>query len=196
METENIEINGNDFLESLGVNSLENGQVGYILLGQLVKYNFSRLVNPSDVTREIISLDKSDGNSRTKKEAVFSSGKLKGFHHKHYFSARHIPINMHQHNIDGNTGEFKPAFDRVNKRIMQSDRTDDERAGRLANFLTIDAYQQRSVSRALTGDWIVYKKYEGKSYYLYITPHYHNTDKLYEKLKDWYYQLWPFLFAS
>ncbi len=193
-ETKKLEIDGNEFLKRLDLHNLANGRIGHILTYQLFRYHYDGPGNPKEVTREIHSLDRVDGLSRTKKEAVFSSGKLKGFFHKHYFTARHIPLNMYQHNIDGKSEELSKGAGRVISRTLESEVSDDEKAMILADFLTMDAYKQRSRSRNLTGDWIIFKKYQGKNYYLCLASHEVDTDDLYEMIKRWYVPLWPFLF--
>ncbi|MCP4493993.1 MAG: hypothetical protein GY820_42830 [Gammaproteobacteria bacterium] len=193
---ETINIDGNEFLETLGLQELSNGKVGHILAAQLIQYQYSGSGNPREVAREIHHLDRNDGLSKTKRESKFTTGKLKGFYHKHYFTAQHIPFNMLQHNVDGNTGGLGKAFDRVYKRTVESKHTDNEKAMTLANFLTMDAYQHRSRSKKLTGDWIIFKKHNGKKYYLCLSSHQENTDELYEMVKEWYEPIWPFLFTN
>ncbi|WP_113875270.1 hypothetical protein [Marinomonas aquiplantarum] len=132
-----------------------------------------------------------------KKETKFSSGRLRGFSHKHYFNASHIPINMLLHNVAGKiTDSLVPSkgYDRAYRRIMGLECSNEKKASMLTNLLTSDAYQQRSRSKKLTGDWIIFKEYNQQNYYLCISPHQENTDELYITLKEWYSSVWSFLF--
>lgn len=194
---EEVQIDGNLFLDNLDLKQLKNGVIGHLLTVQLIQYQYSGPGNPMHVVREIHHLDRGDGLSRTKKEAKFSSGKLKGFYHKHYFNAHHIPMNMLLHNVDGKiTNSLVPSkgYERIYRKIMESKSSDENKALMLTNFLTSDAFQQRNRSKKLTGDWIIFKNHKSKNYYLCIASHQENTDELYDTLIEWYSPVWPFLF--
>lgn len=167
------------------------------MTAQLIQYQYSGPGNPNVISREIHHLDNGDNLSRMKKETVFSSGKIKGFHHKHFLTAHYIPFNMLQHHNNGKTSGLGASFNRVYNRIIRSNCSDDEKATLLSNFLTVDAYQQGSRAKKLTGNnWIVYKKHNRKNYYLSLSSHKNDTDDLSDRLKNWYSPILPFLFNT
>jgi hypothetical protein len=110
---------------------------------------------------EIDQLEGVDRGCRTKPAEQFkNNGLLYPLWHKHYFTARHLVRNVGVRwslDRDGNADLI---------RLCRS-----TQLPHIAHDLFVGGYSERAAARRLTGDWIVFGKYEGQNYYLGLSTH-------------------------
>ena len=138
-------------------------------------------------------------HTRTKAEEKFRKPPLDLFFHKHFFSAHHLPrnIGVRWGIDDGRSGNR--ALDSMIERVASECGDDpDEWQARLAHEFVMEAFNQRAQQQRLTGDWIIFSKYNGENYYLAVVDHgvrgRDDDQDLYDWLRmscEWEY---PFLF--
>lgn len=153
--------------------------------------------NPFAVLDEIDYLEGIAKVSRTKSEAQFKKPPLFPFWHKHFFSTQHLIKNVGirwSMSDGGNKDLDKMIRDVVN----QYGEDPNAWPGYLAHQLIIGGFSDRA-ERGLTGDWLIYAKYENSNYYLDLATHEEGVreeaETLFIKLKNGSQSEFPFLFS-
>ena len=153
--------------------------------------------NPFAVLDEIDYLEGITKASRTKSEAQFKKSPLYPFWHKHFFSAQHLIKNV---GIRWNmpNGGNRDLDKMIHDVVTQYGEDPDAWPGYLAHQLVIGGLTDRA-ERGLTGDWLVYAKYENSNYYLDLATHEEGVgdqaNTLFKKLKNGSQTEFPFLFS-
>ena len=151
------------------------------------------------VLRELDYLEDIRSHSNTKQPKQFRKAPLHPFWHKHFAATKHMlpNIGIHWGVAFGNNGNR-----RLNCMIGEIAKTDGDNPdiwpGKLAHQFVIDAWKTRASSHALTGDWIVYAKYNGFNYYLDLATHAEARRRgdaaIFEKVRHSSRAEFPFLF--
>lgn len=183
----------------LGLDQCVNAEFSWLFLGQLAAHWRLRThVNVWSLRDEVFALEGVRGQTRTKPERPFTAGKLRGFWHKHFFSAADIPFNCLQHFAKGDVASGQADFSRLEnviERHMRDGHTE-ENLKLLSHAVTMKAYEGRSASKALTGSWIVFAKHGGQNHYLAVSPHLTDTDSLYVEIRRQCEEQFPYLFVA
>jgi len=129
-------------------------------------------LNPAQVVHEIQILEGTGIQSRLKPPAQFKRPPLKGLWHKHY-----LPDGRRATAINIVRASDKYGIPRFEKHVREAQESGEER------FVSIDDvepiihdvvcgnWDRLSDDAALTGEWLVYAKNEGKNYYLCLGTH-------------------------
>lgn len=146
------------------------------------------------VTKEINYLEGLINETKTKKEAQFNKGKLRGFWHKHYFlgTIKQIAINTSNHI------QASDNFQKINEEALISSNSLNDYANNLAKNILKSTLKVKKENSSLTGDWIIYIPYDNLNYYLMLSEHSfrgENTDHLYDKLITECQEQFPFIFS-
>jgi len=137
-------------------------------------------VNPFQIMDEIRALEDSTHPTRTKPAKIFRHLPLKGLWHKHYFSGRFIAKNVSDH-LRGNKLRriVEEVFDPSKSPVVTEDmiRT-------LAHRVTVEPFEAKAKANRLTGEWIVFAKYNSENYYLTLTTHDTGDDVIRENIRN------------
>ncbi len=170
---------------------------------QLVRGYFNRILHIHYIIGELDGLehliDPSRNNTKPASKFTGTGSPLAGFSHKHYFQTRDIFYNIGVYwgvNFGGN-----PRFSQFSDRKLESHFGEqlEDFNGDYIKEMVFDGFENRRQASRLTGNWIIFKEYEGKNYYLglfqHSTPQNQGYDKdTYEILKKNCAQEFPFLF--
>lgn len=147
---------------------------------QLDALTLQRVINPFAVLDEIRAIE---GNgrrqSRTKAPTSFKGGLLHGLKHKHFFNARHIAKNL-QNYWNQDTDKAKNAINKIVTRHSSDDLW--TLSGEIASRYVHEAFEHKNLSRSLTGDWIIYKRHNGRNYYLCLAGHEETEESIYNRI--------------
>lgn len=108
-------------------------------------------ISPDDVLRDIKNLESSEADPRTKHASQFSHMPLKGFWHKHFFSAHFVPHNI-SNALNGRVlqkivnEELDPSKSPTLTKGMM-----DEVSPRIVH----EPIERRANDNKLTGEWII-----------------------------------------
>lgn len=187
----NVSFSRDDLLryaqEYLYLNSLELERVSTVFLMQTLKLQINRVVNIHSIIEEIKVLEGISSKSFTKKAESFKREPLKGLYKKHFFNARFLLRNINSHyGIDFGGNKF---LDEVIKESF----TKADAANHFAHNYIVGAYESRVRQSKVTGEWIVFQKFEGKNYYLTLAAHTEEDDLIYERVKMSYEMDFNFL---
>lgn len=120
--------------------------------------------------------------SRTKPEEKFRHAPLDLFYHKHFSSLRHILWNI---------GTPWGLRYRGNQRLTDLIREVASEFGQrpdvwphvLSYKVAVGGYAEQA-RQGLTGDWIIYGKYDGKNYYLDLATHWEGEESRAQNLAE------------
>jgi hypothetical protein len=171
-------------------------RISIALACRLLNSSDSRF-NPFSVLDEIDYLEGITKASRTKSEAQFKKSPLFPFWHKHFFSAQHLIKNV---GIRWNmpNGGNRDLDKMINDVVAKYGENPTAWPGYLAHQLVVGGFTDRA-ERGLTGDWLIYAKYENRNYYLDLATHEEGVadqaNTLFKKLKNGCQSEFPFLFS-
>jgi hypothetical protein len=178
--------------EIVGVSGSPFAQrVSDLLLEQLKEGLVTGHVHPEKVVHEIECLE-AMGVSKTKPEKDFKGDVLRGFSKKHFFMARDLPKNL--------VNAFKLESTRSQKlkavvaQVMKETQDPATSAARIAQRVVEDTHKEKANKGRLTGEWIVFKKHEEKSYYLTLAVHGEGEEKIRDRMVAGCRAQFPFLF--
>lgn len=182
----------NKFFENeVAFYGLPRERISNLLLAQLYVYHSLRIQSIYDITDEIKYLEGITERTSTVEAGPFTRGKfLKGFWKKHFFNARFIPRNLRNY-LSSTTGR-KAFEDCVSEAFSQNqgDFIDEKTLNTISYFVTFGAFQRKS---ALTGEWIIFGKYNGQNYYLCIASHREGDETIRNKILNMCSTEFPFL---
>jgi len=166
-------------------------RISFALAIRLVQHSADAIA----ILNEIDHLEGLNPHTATKPASQFRRQPLHPFWHKHFFAPRHILRNVgdrwrltHEGNkdLDNLIGQIADHHGHVESKWPRI----------LAHKLVIGGFEDRAEAKRLTGDWIIFAKYEGNNYYLDLATHTEGCDgeKLMSKLRDGCKSEYPFLF--
>ena len=150
-------------------------------------------INPFQIFQSLKDEENSTNNSSLKKSARFKRAPLKGLWHRHYFSGRFIPLNVQNENSK------KKLHNIVSKTIKGIDLSSlnetemFELSGKIAKSIVLEPYEKRKSRGDLTGEWIVFAKYNGLNYYLCLATHNQGDENIIKTIKEFCIPEYPFL---
>jgi len=137
-------------------------------------------ISPFHVLDEIAALEARDGRTATKREAAFAGRSLRGFWHKHFFSANFVLQNI--------KAEFgKSGLERLIKEVLDpavSSVVTQDMIDKLAHRATAGAFENRVARDAITGEWIVYLPTDRGNIYLCCASHADGDDQIRERIAE------------
>ncbi len=158
-----------------GLDKYAPNRFSWWLVFQIWMYNERFGIEPVEIMEAIKELE-NQTESLIKKETKFTRYPLKGLWHKHYFSARFLPKNLQIHHGKDGMRQI------INKHLSGAKEITDDILNPMIAELTIKAFEARSNSGKLTGEWIVFAKYNGENYYLSLGEHDGDDELLYQRI--------------
>ena len=156
-----------NFVQYLGLNQDLISRISELFLVDLFIYATEFGINPLMITEELDNLENGDGNTETKLATEFRRPPLQGLWHKHFFCQHFVA-----HNIINALG--RNGTEDIIKAVMdESGNTHftEENLSEIAKRITNNPITNRANNKALTGEWIVFAKHDGKNYYLCLNTH-------------------------
>jgi hypothetical protein len=184
------------FADHIGLNTIAPNRYSIILLVELFGGFKSGGLHIEKIMHEIRILEDDEIQSQLKKPTQFTRPPLKGLWHKHYFeggmNALLINLGMLTWDLKPNKNFSIPLFEQRIKEAEQGGRQeisiDDSDAYEQIQLLVDDMvsgnWSRRTAAKALTGEWIVYAKYENQNYYLCLGKHQSTEDNGIRKNDD------------
>jgi hypothetical protein len=145
---------------------LVSGRYSSRIVQQLAEMIASRSASVFPIYNEIALLEGAPHARMTgTKQFAPLKGLLAGLHHKHYSQPSYLMKNV------VNFLESK-NFDSLSRKVLKDPEiSENAKLNALVHKATINGYEQRSRSRKLTGEWIVYKRFHQANYYLTLATH-------------------------
>lgn len=137
-------------------------------------------VSPPEILESIKDVESGEAGGRGVKLATqFNKDPLRGFWHKHYFSAHSLVHNMI-------LGLGKDGVAKIVREVMDTGEPTVTKAmiEALAHRVTTEPVERRDAQKKLTGEWIIFAKHEGKNYYLCANTHGAGDDFIYNRISE------------
>ncbi len=178
------------FADNIGLNTIAPNRYSIILLLELFGGFKSGGLHLEKIMHEIRLLEEDGTQSQLKKPTQFSHPPLEGLWHKHYFEGgmKALLVNLGMITLDLKPNKkFRiPFLEQKIKEAEQGGRQaisiDDTDAHEQIKLLVDDMVQgswlRRTEAKALTGEWIVYAKYEHQNYYLSLGKHEEGDERI------------------
>ncbi|WP_217970258.1 hypothetical protein, partial [Vibrio metoecus] len=178
---------------SLVFYGLDLSRVSTVLIAQILQMESNRTINVHSIGDELKRIE----SGRSKRVGTFKHLPLKGLSKAHFFDALFILAN-----IKAEFGFENGGNKRLNKIITEafqrneSGYLDEKMEMFLAHETTIGALDKRSLENRLTGEWIVFKEYQGVKYYLSVASHTEDDSDIFKRVQMAYEIDFPFLQIS
>lgn len=144
-----------------------------------------------DILQEVEALE-GQRISNTKKPSKYRKPPLQGFWHKHFFLADYYMVNI-CHHLQTLTGDHK-KLEEIVKHTQKLHKDPEARFRAFVGQLIAGSYEERAGRHKLTGEWIVFAKYENRNYYLTLAEHNEGNEVIYRRLWQGCQPEFPFLF--
>ena len=181
-----VALTRNDLLQwaesSVAFYGLAMERVGTVVLAQLHAMQVTRTLPVFAVTDEIKALEGRQVRSHTVAEARFNHPPLVGLYKKHFTAPSFLAKNLWNF---AKSKDGRKHFQETWKSLAAESKSgllDDAFIGCLVDEMTVGAYQAKSASNALTGEWIVFAKRAEGNCYLTLASHCETNDDIYKRV--------------
>jgi hypothetical protein len=157
--------------ESVAFHGLELARISSVLLAQAYALQIRRILSVFDLTQPIKVLEGVIAADTTPSEDRFRHPPLTGLYKKHFTSPRFMTKNLLNYatSKEGRKN-FSKVFDEAS-RIDGTGSVDDIFLKYLAHHTVVTPLHQKTASRTMTGEWVVFHKHEELNFYLTFAAH-------------------------
>lgn len=155
-------------------------------------------INPAAVVQEMEYLEGIGRGSRgTKEAAPFTRKPLAGLWHKHFFCGRFMARNIQTGLANGRLrGIIEEAVEEINRTVFTDEipvEVAEALSRKVASRCVDETLKLRRNRLAITGEWIIYAKYNNKNYYLSLGSHQHGDQNIKDRIEKFCPQDFPFI---
>ncbi|WP_221899383.1 hypothetical protein [Xanthomonas sp. GW] len=182
------------FAGAIGLESVVAGRYSFLLLLELFGATQSEMLNPAKVVSQIRVLEGVEAARGLKAATPFKHPPLQGLWHQHYLEDG---LPSMARNIQKGIGKFGlPWF---KQKIADAKASGEERyvteadVVQIAHDAVVSNWERLINNEALTGEWLIFAKHEGKNYYLSLGKHNSGDDLLRSQINAVCLQEFPFL---
>ncbi|MBE3765304.1 hypothetical protein HJ200_17165 [Vibrio parahaemolyticus] len=157
----------NDYRSRIGIDHAIAGRYSNMFLADIYQHERIFGISSDEVLEAIKEEESGENLYGAKASTPFNRYPLKGLWHKHYISARFIPHNIYNAMQRGN-------LERIVREVYDpkiSPVATEEMGHELANRVVTETLRDKRRKSKMTGEWIVFAKYQGKNYYLCMGTH-------------------------
>jgi len=132
------------------------------------------------------------GDITATKPASPLKGCLSTFMHKHFFTSRYVIENIGAHwKLEKSPKKLLRMIEEV---ADHCGNVPEEWQKLLLRRFVDEAFMERAKAQRLTGQWLIFKEFAGKKYYLDLVHHDEKNEEILEKLRLSCSSEYPFLF--
>lgn len=160
------------FGEVVGLERIARGRYSLLLLLGLFGATKSRNLNPAKVVREMEALEGLREQSNLQPATQFNRPPLKGLWHQHYLEdgVASMARNLRK-------GLLRDGLPWLKQQVAEAEASDQESfistedCARIAHDAIVSNWERLVKDSALTGEWLIYAKHQGRNYYLCLGKH-------------------------
>jgi len=181
-----------EFAAMYSVSNEIRSRISELLWLDLYIFDLEFGISRDDVLREIKNLESGKTHPQTKPASQFSRKPLKGLWHKHFFSAHFVPHNI-SNALKGGVLEklVNEVLDPSKSPIITK-----EMISELSYRVVHEPIEGRANDNKLTGEWVVFAKYNQKNYYLCCNTHNAGDQMIFDRIESNCIKDFPFLSVS
>jgi hypothetical protein len=178
-----------EFAADYNVESVAPGRISLLFKADLLMHSELNGIDPTTVLYSIRDLESGEITKSTKPATQFTREPLRGFWHKHFFSAHFVPQNIALHLQKRKLHEVvERVLDPVKYPVITK-----EAIAELTSELIEGSLEQRNADGKLTGEWIIFAKHDEQNYYLCMALHESGDDVSLRRMESICFQEFPFL---
>ncbi|MBY0335236.1 MAG: hypothetical protein K2X11_01400 [Acetobacteraceae bacterium] len=160
-------------------NVLTTGRCTLALAVEISVSEIARQYNKFSIIEEIAILEGSSSRESVTKQAErLKRIPIKNIWHKHHFQARFIPKNLSKDKF------VEEALTRAFTRFDLDDPIPRQILDHAAYEMVIGTFERLQSRRALTGEWIIFQRENGKNEYITLGTHGENMDLLINRINS------------
>lgn len=182
------------FAKAIGLESIAAGRYSFLLLLELFGSARSGMLNPAKIVSQIRFLEGIEAANQLKAATLFKHPPLQGLWHQHYLEDG---LQSVAHNIQKGIKQFGlPWFA---QKIADAKASGEEKyvtgadVAQIAHDAVVSNWQRLADNEALTGEWLIFAKHQGRNYYLILGKHNSGDDLLRSQIDAVCLQEFPFL---
>jgi len=183
------------FAEMIGLERIASGRYSILLLLGLFGGTHSGKLNPAKVIHEIESLEGIREKSNLKPTSQFERRPaLRGLWHKHYLGDG---LPSMAKNLRKGIGRYGLPW--LKQQVAEAHLSGEERflteqdCARIAHDAVVENWQRLIEHSALTGEWLIFAKHQGKNFYLCLGQHTSGDEMLRAQIDAVCFKEFPFL---
>jgi len=131
---------------------------------------------PGEILQPVLDSENGEPVTGLKPATQFTREPLRGLWHKHWFSARFLPANLLA------AMSRRDSMDFIWEIANEGDLLTEDIIKQIAHRLTITAFEKRSATKKMTGEWIVFLKHDEMNYYLCLGTHQTGDQRILDKI--------------
>ncbi|GLR77193.1 MULTISPECIES: hypothetical protein [Aliivibrio] len=164
------------------------GAYSRLFLADLMAFYELHFIGSDEIFMTLNDYEKGKNFAGTKPPTIFRKSPLKGLHHIHFYSPRYI-----KNNVDIALG--KNGLKNIISDVLDTNESMsiDEQAKLISKRAVTDTLNDRRIKGKMTGEWVIFTKYEGKNYYLCLARHNDDDHVIRERIEKHCLLMFPFL---
>ena len=177
------------YADLIGLDRIASARYSWMFVLDIFLHHGVHGIDPTMVVDEIKALENRSPGTGTKAATMFQNEPLRGLWHKHFFASRFVAKNI-QNQLAGDKLRklVDEVFDPQKSSIISQEMTN-----KLAHKVISESIEQRASNGKLTGEWIIFAKYNNENYYLCLSTHNSGDQMIYERIKSTCFPQFPFL---
>lgn len=131
---------------------------------------------PGDVLQPLLDIENGEPVTGIKQATRFTREPLRGLWHKHWYSPRFLAANLLA------AMSRKDSMDFIWDIAKEGDPLTDDIIKQISHHFTVKSFEERSASKKMTGEWIIFIKYKEINYYLCLATHETGDQRIFKKI--------------
>ncbi len=183
-----------------GMCGVDPSRISSLLFCQLSSFQKKRSFNTFSITDIVQGLEGTRTGNCTKNCERFKHPPLNRFWKAHISDASFLAKNIVNH--WGLQYENSPRFLALWEKVVMEESVCPSPYGwhgRLAHYLVVMGYEERAARKQLTGEWLIFGKWQGENYYLATSRHSstkRDDEEIFATLNEYCADEFPFLFSK
>ncbi|ENX3946295.1 hypothetical protein ACFO1C_001621 [Photobacterium damselae] len=185
-----IEITEKEILKFENISGISwkvKGKYSQLFLADLIVFNRLFGVGSDEIFMILNDYEKGINHAGIKSPSAFKHHPLKGLLHIHFTSSAYISQNI-------KLGLGKKGLRQIiNETLNEEHLSFEQQSAEIAKRMVDETLIKRRTDKKMTGEWVVYTKYQGENYYLCLARHEDNDQFIRNRIEDYCLKEFPFL---
>jgi hypothetical protein len=149
-------------------------------------------VHSEKIIHEMESLERDETQSNMKPASEYTHAVLAGYWKKHFYHPSSLAKMVMQRL--GLNGKNARGLRKIQSEVFAETSDPWQRSMLFANRAVRETYDLKKSSRCMTGEWIIFKKFGDKNYYLTLAYHTESDEIIRDRIEANCREQFPFLF--